>query len=56
MDNEFLYFKQYIDKCLRCDGINYKDIDADKEDPYTARCLLCDRYFEKGKIFLNNVG
>jgi len=47
-----LIYSFYIDRCIRCD-FNPKD---DARDPYAAQCRLCDRFFDKKKLFLNNVG
>jgi hypothetical protein len=51
-DNENEYAASYVERCMHC-TINY---DENPEDPYRAKCDLCDRYFQKGKLFLNNVG
>lgn len=44
-------FLEQIDACRHCSGGPSESAD----DP-PARCLLCERYFEKGRLFLNNVG
>lgn len=56
-DNDDRLFSGMIDKCRTCDGDIVKRISpegtADLED---RRCLLCDRYYRQGRLFLNNVG
>ncbi len=44
-------FLNQIDECRHCDGEPSKN-DADPP----VRCLLCERYYGKGRLFLNNVG
>lgn len=48
-DNE--PYSDQIEACRHCDGEPSKN-NAD----LPARCLLCERYFGKGRLFLNNVG
>lgn len=44
-------YRDQIEACRHCDGEPSKN----NADP-PARCLLCERYFGKGRLFLNNVG
>jgi hypothetical protein len=52
----------YYLKCLLCSDTNEKagliagNADDDAEDTGLMACRLCDRYYTKGRLFLNNVG
>lgn len=46
------YFAAYIDACMHCGA----ERDESMSPEEAAKCLLCDRYFKKQKLFLNNVG
>jgi hypothetical protein len=46
-----------FDSCRNCDGEIVKKIGASgSSDPEIIHCLLCDRYYRQGRIFLGNVG
>jgi hypothetical protein len=45
-------YRDQIDACRHCDG----EPSAHGLSTPPARCLLCERYFIKGRLFLNNVG
>ena len=49
-DNDL--YRDQVEACRHCDG----DPHRDGEDTPPDRCLLCERYFKKGRLFLNNVG
>jgi hypothetical protein len=56
-DNENAFLPGMIDKCRNCDGDIVKKISpGGTMDPEDRRCLLCDRYYRQGRLFLNNVG
>lgn len=43
-------------KCLYCPGDRGQVMKDDGWDQADISCQLCDRYYGKGKLFLNNVG
>jgi len=49
-DKEF--YREQIEACRHCDGDPHQDNKGTPPD----RCLLCERYYKKGRLFLNNVG
>jgi len=50
-------FASDFEKCRNCDGEILKKIGPDGSASIEdARCLLCDRYYRQGRLFLNNVG
>jgi len=56
-DDGLMPFSGMIDPCRSCDGDIVKRISPEGSlDPDQRRCLLCDRYFRQGRLFLNNVG
>jgi len=52
-----LYSPEHIQRCMRCEGdIAATGREGTSGDPAEAACLLCERYFGKGRLFLNNIG
>lgn len=45
-------YREQLEACRHCAG----DLAAGGSKRPPVRCLLCERYFEKGRLFLNNVG
>ena len=50
--------ENYLLRCLNCEGQSSKYDENDKRysDAYENSCKLCDRFFNRGLLFLNNVG
>ncbi|HPA73325.1 MAG TPA: hypothetical protein PKY31_13710 [Spirochaetota bacterium] len=56
-DRDIGEFESDIERCRNCDGEILKRIGPDgSASVEDARCLLCDRFYRQGRLFLNNVG
>ncbi len=56
-ENDNTEFESDFEKCRNCDGEILKRITPEGSTSVDdRRCLLCDRYYRQGRLFLNNVG